>query len=178
MEFTELIKQRRSTRANFTQDRIAHDEIVRILQEAQQAPSWKNWQASRCYVVESEELLQKFRRETLPDFNQRSSENAVLLVSTVVKGQVGFEEDGEPANEVGDMWGAYDLGLRDAYLVLAAKNAGYDTLIMGLRDSDKIRQLLQIPEEEMVVSVIAIGKSAVPGKDRKRKALEDVTRFA
>ena len=28
-------------------------------------------------------------------------------------------------NEAGNYWGAYDLGLHDAYFILAASNAGY-----------------------------------------------------
>lgn len=177
MEFTQLIQLRRSIRGCYEKVQIDHDDIVRILKEAQQAPSWKNMQASRCYVVESDELLKSFREQTLPDFNQRSSENAVLLVTTFVKKQAGFDPDKNPVNELEDMWGAYDLGLHDAYLILAAKNAGYDTLIMGIRNSENIRQMLQIPEEEAIVSVIALGKSAVPGKERKIKDFDEVVKF-
>ena len=89
---------------------------------------------------------------------------------------VGFT-DGEPVNEAGNFWGAYDLGLHDAYLVLAASNAGYDTLIMGIRDAEAIRRELQIPENEQIMSVIALGKKAKEPSDRPRKALEEVVRF-
>ena len=75
------------------------------------------------------------------------------------------------------MWGAYDLGLHDAYLILAAKDAGYDTLIMGIRDADALRQALAIPEEEQVVSVIAVGMAAQEPALKPRKPLEEVARF-
>ena len=86
-------------------------------------------------------------------------------------------DDGTPVNEIGNGWGAYDLGLHDAYLVLAAKNAGYDTLIMGIRDADAIRERLSIPENEEIMSVIAVGKAAEEPGLRPRKAPEEVTRF-
>ena len=133
MEFQELISARRSVRGYDAA--VSHDELVRILKEAQQAPSWKNQQTSRCYVVETPEILEDFRAAVLPAFNQKSSAKAALIVTTYVKDVVGFN-DGVPANEIGNGWGAYDLGLHDAYLILAAKNAGYDTLIMGLRDAE------------------------------------------
>ncbi len=175
MEFQELIKARRSIRS-YEADPIAHEELVSILKQAQQAPSWKNQQTSRCYVAETPEVLEKLRETGLPSFNQTSSANAVLIVTTFVKDVVGFG-DGQPVNEAGNFWGAYDLGLHDAYLVLAASNAGYDTLIMGIREAEAIRKELQIPENEQIMSVIAVGKRAKEPMDRPRKALEEVVKF-
>ncbi len=175
MEFSKLITERRSVRKY--ESSIDHEALVQILREAQQAPSWKNQQSSRCYVVETPEILEEFRAAALPSFNQNSSANAALIVTTFVKGIVGHSDDGTPVNEIGDGWGAYDLGLHDAYLILAAKNAGYDTLIMGIRDAEAIRSRLGIPENETVMSVIAVGKSGEEPHSRPRKALEEVTRF-
>ena len=171
MEFAELIRERRSIRSFSEQP--AHEDILGILRAAQQAPSWKNQQTSRCYVIESPELLEQIREFALPSFNQNSSRNAALIVTTYVKNVVGFS-DGVPVNEIGNGWGAYDLGLHDAYLVLAAKDAGYDTLIMGIRDAAQIRKRLNIPENEEILSVIAIGKRGGEPSVRPRKDLEEV----
>ena len=174
MEFQELINARRSVRSY--EASADHDTLAGILREAQRAPSWKNQQTSRCYVVETPELLEDFRAEVLPPFNRNSSAKAALIVTTYVRNVVGFN-DGTPVNEIGNGWGAYDLGLHDAYLILAAKNAGYDTLIMGIRDADAIRAKLNIPAEEEIMSVIAVGKAAEEPSLRPRKAPEEVTRF-
>ena len=174
MEFRELIAERRSVRKY--EEAAGHDALVSILKEAQRAPSWKNLQASRCYVVETPEELENFRAAVLPSFNQNSSAKAALIVTTYVRDLVGFS-GGRPDNEIGNGWGAYDLGLHDAYLVLAAQNAGYDTLIMGIRDADAIRTRLGIPENEEIMSVIAVGKGRESPALRPRKALEEVTCF-
>ena len=174
MEFNELIARRRSIRSY--ESAIDHDALAEILKEAQQAPSWKNQQTSRCYVVETPEILENLRASALPAFNQNSSANAALIVTTYVKDIVGYN-DGAPVNEVGNGWGAYDLGLHDAYLILAARNAGYDTLIMGLRDADVLRSTLNIPENEEIMSVIAVGKRAAEPSLRPRKDLSEVVRF-
>ncbi len=174
MGFQELITERRSVREYAAG--IDHDTLVRILREAQRAPSWKNQQTSRCYAVEKPELLEELRAAVLPSFNRNSSAGATLIVTTYVRNVVGFN-DGIPANEIGNGWGAYDLGLHDAYLVLAAKNAGYDTLIMGIRDADAIRNLLKIPVDEEIMSVIAVGKSKAEPPARPRKDLDEVARF-
>ena len=174
MEFQELIMTRRSIRGY--ESAADHDTLVRILKEAQQAPSWKNQQTSRCYVAETPEKLEELRTAALPSFNQNSSAGAALIVTTYVKNIVGF--NGETAvNEIGNGWGAYDLGLHDAYLILAAKNAGYDTLIMGIRDAEAIRGILGIPENEEVMSVIAVGNRKAEPAERPRKELNEVVRF-
>ena len=174
MEFQDLIRARRSVRRY--SGGIPHEDLAAILARAQQAPSWKNLQASRCYAVESPEALAALRSRGLPSFNQSSSENAALVVTTFVRGVVGFTQ-GVPDNEVGDGWGAYDLGLHDAYLVLAAADMGYDTLIMGIRDADAIRRLLDIPENEQIMSVIAVGRRGAEPKQKPRKPLEEVVKF-
>ncbi|MCR5010562.1 MAG: nitroreductase family protein [Clostridia bacterium] len=174
MEFKELIFARNSIRAY--ESAIPHDDLEAVLKAAQRAPSWKNQQTSRCYAIESPEMLESFREAVLPPFNAKNAANAALIVTTYVKGVVGFNDDG-PANEVGNGWGAYDLGLHDAFLILAASDLGYDTLIMGIRDGSAIREKLGIPENEQIMSVIAIGKRARDASPRPRKELEEVTKF-
>lgn len=174
MEFVDLIQARRSVRGYSVP--AIHDDLVIMLTAAQQAPSWKNLQASRCYVAESPEVLAALRSQGLPSFNQNSSAGAALVVTTYVRDVVGFTQ-GKPDNEVGNGWGAYDLGLHDAYLVLAASDLGYDTLIMGIRDAEVIRDLLNIPEDEAIMSVIAVGKRDKDPAPRPRKPLNEVARF-
>ncbi len=74
----------------------------------------------------------------------------------------------------GDYWGAYDLGLNNSYLVLKAKELGYDTLIMGLRDTDALRKVFDIPEDEMILPVIALGKREGSALYKERKNVEEV----
>lgn len=174
MDFKALIERRRSVRGYA--GGVPHEDLAAILTRAQQAPSWKNLQTARCYAVEDAALLERVRAEALPGFNANSSQNACLIVTTYVRDVAGFTA-GAPDNEVGNGWGAYDLGLHDAYLTLAAAEAGYDTLIMGLRDADALRKLLGIPENEAVMSVIAIGRRAKDPAPRPRKPLQEVAKF-
>ena len=174
MEFQELISERRSVRE--FEASIGHEDLAAILRQAQRAPSWKNQQTARCYAVETPETLEELRAAALPSFNQKSSAHAALIVTAYVRDAAGFM-DGVPANEIGNGWGAYDLGLHDAYLVLAAKNAGYDTLIMGIRDAEAIRARLNIPECEEIMSVIAIGKRKTEPPLRPRKEMSEVAAF-
>lgn len=171
--FNDLIEARRSVR-HYAKSSIEKVELSTIVTEALNAPSWKNHEETRYHIAQSEEAKSAIWNEALPSFNKANSENAAaLVVVTFKKGLSGFD-NGREVNELGDMWGAYDAGLASSYFILAAKNHGWDTLIMGIRDADRLRGILAIPEDEIVTSVIAVGKSAQPYFKSKRKIAEEV----
>lgn len=177
MEFNELIEKRRSIRS-YTADTVITEEQLRgIISAAQQAPSWKNSETGRYYIALSSEAMEKVKA-LLPEYNRNNCENAAaIIVSTYVSNRSGFERDGSPTNERGNEWGAYDLGLQNENLILAARDIGFDTLIMGLRDAGGLRVLLGIPKNENIMSVIAIGKrTADPDKPERRK-LDDIMKI-
>lgn len=177
MEFNEVLETRRSIR-RYKTDKVEKDLIERMLRAATLAPSWKNSETARYYVVMSEEMLEKVKNECLPSFNAaRVKEAPVLIVTTFVKDISGFGAEGVPANEAGNGWGYYDLGLHNENLILEARNLGLDTLIMGLRHEGKLRNILQIPEEELVVSVISVGYRDINPEMPKRKEISEITRF-
>ena len=80
-------------------------------------------------------------------------------------------------SQEGDLWGAYDLGLANAYLILKARELGYDTLIMGIRDEKAIREYFDIPEDEILLPVIAIGKGEGEPRANKRKELDEILKI-
>ena len=173
MEFKELIEARRSVR-KYVPGEISKDEMSAIVGEALNAPSWKNTEATRYYAAISAEAKGRLWKEALPGFNVTSTANAAALVAvTFKKGESGYMGTAA-ANELGEMWGAYDCGLASAYFVLAAKNHGWDSLILGIRDAEKIKVLMDIPEDEVVTSVIALGKAAQSAAKPSRKPIGDV----
>ena len=177
MKFSELIEARRSVR-KYAQATISKDEMAKIVEEALNAPSWKNTETTRYYAAIGDDAKAKIWGDALPSFNAASSANAAALVAvSFVPGESGYMGD-TPADELGDMWGAYDCGLASSYFVLAAKNHGWDTLIMGIRDTAKVKSILGIPKKEVLMSVIAVGKSAQPYFKNPRKPVAEVLKTA
>ncbi len=175
MEFLDLIMKRRSIRA-FSADReISNETISDIITESYQAPSWKNSQTARYYVANTPEAIEKVRK-ALPEFNNRSSANAALVITTFVKDVSGFSA-GNAENELSNKWGAYDLGLNNAYFILAAKERGLDTLIMGLRDANMLRDEFNIPKTEQITAVIALGYAENQPAPRRDRAVDEVAKF-
>jgi nitroreductase len=173
MEFNELIKERRSVRAYGAAP--THEEIVAILSDAQQAPSWKNSQTTRWYVVESPEKHEELR-QALHIANQNKVVNAAMIVSTYVRNIAGFTKE-EPDKKSETDGEHMILAFTMPIFSLRQKNIGYDTLIMGLRDGQKIREILAIPENEEVLSVIAIGRRGEEPTFRPRKELKEIVKF-
>ena len=69
MEFSKLLEQRRSIRAYAEGIEIPREDIEQMIYAAQQAPSWKNSQTGRYYVVLSRDIAETLRLTCLPDFN-------------------------------------------------------------------------------------------------------------
>lgn len=177
MTFDKLIEARRSVRA-YAPSEISREELTQIVTEALNAPSWKNEEATRYHIAASAEAKDRVWKEALPSFNAKSSAHAAALVVVSFKKGLSGYLGATPANELGEMWGAYDAGLASSYFVLAAKNHGWDTLIMGIRDEAALRKIFGIPADEVVLSVIALGKGAQPYFKNPRKSVGEILQIA
>ncbi|MDD3306441.1 MAG: nitroreductase family protein [Acetobacterium sp.] len=178
MEFQNVIEARRSMRKYDASKKVDEATIKTIIEAAILAPSWKNSQTARYYCITSEALVSQFKAECLPSFNANNAADApVLIITTFVKNIAGFSPDGEPTNELGNGWGFYDLGLHNQNLILKAQDLGLDTLIMGIRDANKIREMLSISEDEIIVAVIAVGYADQEARKPPRKAADEILKF-
>ena len=178
MEFQKVIESRRSIRKYDPNQKVTMTQLREMIEAAMLAPSWKNSQTARYYCVVSEEMVSKVRTECLPEFNANNSAGAgAFIVTAFVRNCAGYDNAGSPVNELGNGWGIYDLGLANENLLLKAEEMGLGTLVMGIRDEKKLRELLNIPEDETLVSVIAAGYADISPAMPARKALEDVAVF-
>lgn len=173
--FDEVVATRRSVRSYDASKSISQEEMTTLLTAVQEAPSWANMEPSKYYVAMGGE-----KREALLNMiggNKERVINApVLVVSTFERSRSGFFR-GQPANDAGELWGAYDNGLSNAYFILKAREMGFDTLIMGMRDADAIRDLFEIPESEIILAVISVGYRAEEPQRPERRPFEEIVKF-
>lgn len=184
MTFTDIAQSRRSVR-HYKDSGLSEAEAKAKIEEiltfvSENAPSWKNSQTHRYFVAISEEKKLAVRN-TLWDRNQPKCDNAIALIVTCFeKDNAGFSDvEGKKVadNECGNEWGSYDLGLSDSLLLLKAREMGLDTLIMGLRNSDEIRKIFDIPQNIEVMSVISVGVREAEPKKPGRKELSEIAKF-
>ena len=176
MELWEVMQKRKSIRQYLTTP-VEEEKVKAMIEAAILAPTWKNAQEIRYYVAVSEEKRQAVL-DALAEGNRKKTQNApVFLISAVILNRAGFQKDGSADNELGNGWGCYDLGLQNENLILKATDLGLSTLIMGLREADRLREILNIPETETIVSVIAVGKAAEEPIRPQRKPIEEIAKF-
>ena len=171
----EVFATRRSIRAYEAGKTISEAHIRELLMATQNAPSWANMQPSKYYVALSEEKRNAVL-ELIGGNKERVSNASAFLVSAFETGKSGFFR-GTPLDATGNLWGAYDNGLSNAYLVLKARAMGFDTLIMGMRNADELRRVFDIPEEETILAVIALGYRAQEPNTPVHRPLDEVVKF-
>ena len=173
--FDEVLTSRRSVRSYDATKKISEVEVRTLLTAVQDAPSWANQQPTKYYVAISPEKIAAV--QNLVGANkERIAAAPVLIVSTYERGKSGFFQ-GQATNEIGDGWGAYDNGLSNCYLILQARAMGFDTLIMGMRDADGLRQLFNIPESETIMAVISLGYRDSEPSRPDRRPLDEIVKF-
>lgn len=177
MELNECINNRRSIR-KYKEKSVDREIILEIIKAAQMAPSWKNSQVSRYYVIDSKENLEKVKL-CLPDFNQNNTKDApVIIVSTVVDKRSGFDREGNYVTHIKDGFQFFDNGLQVQNLCLKAHDLGLGTLIMGLYDEQEIRKILEIPQNQIIVAVLSLGYPDIEPIIPQRKDIEEIVKFS
>ena len=177
MEFNEALKSRRSIRKYDGSKKVTRKDMESLIEAGLLAPSWKNFETARYYVALSDDAI-KAVRDALPEFNYNNTGGAAFIAVSFVPDRSGTGLKGEPATELcHNEWGAYDLGLSTENMLLKATELGLGTLIMGLSDREKIKEIFAIPENEILMSVIAVGYPDINPEMPRRKKIEDVAKF-
>lgn len=179
MEALECIKTRRSVR-KFTEQPVDRALLEQVVAAAAYAPSWKNTQIARYTVVTDPAKKQRLADECMMDFafNQKTSSHAsALVVVTAITGRSGYERDGSFSTSQGTHWQSFDAGVAAQTFCLAAHALGLGTVIMGIFDEAKVRAVLDLPAEQMVSAIIAIGHPAEQPVCPKRKDVDTLLQF-
>lgn len=177
MNVAECLKTRRSIR-KYKPDPVDHSVIDSIVSQASYSPSWKNTQITRYTAVEDPALLAQIADRYTPDYNSNIIRQApVLMAVSYVKGRCGYERDGSFTTRKGDRWQMFDVGVSCQSFCLAAWEMGLGTVIMGVFDEDGITRLLDLPEDQELGALIAIGYPDIKPEAPKRKTVEQLLQY-
>ena len=170
MDFLNLAKSRESTR-HYVKTPVAREKILQCLDAARFAPSACNSQPWKFVVVDDEKLLEQLRPllqdEILPI--NRFTRNCTAFLAVV-------EEETHIADK--QKFAPFDLGLAVENFCLQAEAMDLGTCIIGWFQEDKIKELLQVPEERRIRVMVAVGKKEDhPQREKVRKSLEETVCF-
>ncbi|MBR1555268.1 MAG: nitroreductase family protein [Oscillospiraceae bacterium] len=176
MEFTEVIKGRRSIR-KYADKPVTKEDIEKIIELTRFAPTWKNSQTARYHVILNQELKNRIAEEGTCNFskNKLNIQSASgLVILTTVGGIAGYEKDGTFTTAKGTHWQSFDAGIACQTFCLTAYDRGISTLIMGIYDEEKIRNILNLPENESISALIAVGYADEAPNAPRRKELSEI----
>lgn len=172
MELKECILTRRSVR-KFLDKPVDREILEQVISMAAYAPSWKNTQISRYIAIRDRTILDTICRDFLPEHNANIVSGAPLLIAqTFVKNRCGFERDGSYTTQREDGWQHYDCGIAAQTFCLAAHDAGLGTVIMGVFPHKELGAFLNVPDEQELMALIAVGWPDQEPVAPKRKDVE------
>ena len=179
MDAQTCIMTRRSVR-RFTGEKVTHEEIEKIVSLAAYAPSWKNTQITRYIAIEDSavraEISARFCANNANNTSIISSCSA-LIAQTFVKNRCGFNRDGSFTTDRREGWQYYDCGIAAQTFCLAAHSLGLATVILGVFDREGLQAYLNIPEDQELMALIALGRPGEAPAAPKRKDVETLLRF-
>jgi nitroreductase len=172
----DIIKNRRSIR-NFEDREIPQEILEQLLEAVRWSPSWANTQCWEVIVVKNLEIKKRLQ-ETMSKGNPatRAIVEAPIVIGMCGKLQSSGYYKGEVTTKFGD-WFMYDVGLATQSLCLTAHALGLGTVIAGLFDHDKAKEVLQIPEGIELVSLIPTGYPAKGTGAPKRREVSELTHY-
>lgn len=170
MEFNELIRQRYSVR-KYTDKQLTPGQVDEILMAANVAPTAKNAQPQRIYVLESREAMAKLSGVIGPMLY--GAPNAFIICANRDEAFPRPFNDGNFAET--------DATIVTDHMMLAAHNLGLGTCWIGYFDPAVVRETFSIPECEEILHILIAGNIAedsVPGPlHSKKKPLSATVRI-
>ena len=164
MEFEKVIKERHATR-KFSQERIEKDKLNKILEAGRIAPTAKNIQPIKIYVIETEEGLKKLDKATPCRYGAKT----VLLICG--DKESAFQKENKSTYEM-------DSVIVATHMMLEATNLEIQNIWIELFDEKIIQEEFSIPNNLIPICLIPLGYEdqncpKSPNHD-KRKKIEEI----
>ncbi|GJL79182.1 MAG: reductase DrgA [Nitrospinaceae bacterium] len=178
MDTLDAIYQRRAVKQFDPTHKLSPKEETMLLEAAIQAPTSFNIQHWRFVIARDPELRQKIRKEFGNDQAQMTDASLLIIMTADIKAwqknperywQNAPKEVAEllvnwmkPFHE-GKEWLQRDeaqrsIGIAMQTLMLAAKSMGYESCPMIGFDSEKVAELINLPDDHVMGAMVAIGK--------------------
>ena len=173
MDALDCILSRRSIR-RFKTEPVPQETIKKIVSYARFSPSWANTKTARYLCVSDKSVIEQVAR-LAPINNRRILLSAPqMVVISAVQGRAG---GGWTWNYTPKEWTMFDSGIAAQTFCLAAHAHGVGTIVLGAYNLDELTAILPLPEEEMLIALIAMGYPDEMPVAPRRKTVEEILRF-
>jgi len=160
MDILEAIKGRRSIR-KYKEEPISEEQVMQILEAGRWAPSRGNSQPWKFIALKNAQGLTALA-EAIP--TGKFLAEAPLGIAVAINPNASKHPEQEGAAAIQNMLlAAYALGLGACWIS-----------VYGTDCEEKVKQILQVPDREWLLSVVSIGHPAET-PERGRKGLDEIT---
>lgn len=163
MDIYDAIKKRKSIR-KYKPKEVEEDKLLRILEAARLAPSASNRQEWRFVVVRNRKTREKLKEAAK---NQSFVAQASVVIACCA-------ETDEHRMTCGQLCYPIDVAVAIEHMALAAVAEGLGTCWIGAFYEDKVKEILNIPQEIKVVELLALGYPAEDPAPREKHPLERI----
>lgn len=167
MEFSEVLKNRYSCK-KFDGRKINEEQLNYILEAGRLAPTAKNSQEQRIYVIDSEESLAKIDAATPCRYNA----GTVLVVAFDKNGAYNYPRSVRDS-------GVEDATIVATQMILAAADIGIDSCWVNNFNPEELKISLGLPESEEILMIMDLGFAAedagpLPNHNSRKELSETV----
>jgi len=163
MVVLKVIQSRRSIRSYDSRD-VEEDKLLRVLESGRLSPSAGNRQERR-FIVIKDTNTRKLLSEAAG--NQRFVAEAPIVIAAC-------SVEKEYVMSCGQLAYPIDTAIAVDHMTLQAVEEGLGTCWIGAFDEKKVKEILQIPDNVRVVSLLPIGYPSTIPQSRPRKSLDEI----
>jgi len=168
MNFFNLIKKRTSVRS-FTERPVQKDEVEKLLQAANSAPSAGNLQAYEILVIKEDSLQESLAEDA---HGQKFIEKSPVIFAFLQDAARSTEK----YRERGELYSIQDGTIAATYLQLAAVELGLGSCWIGAFNEEKVKEDLDTNKKPL--ALIPVGYPAKSsGGDSPRRELDDLVTY-
>jgi nitroreductase len=171
-ELMSIIKERRSIR-KYEDKEIPESELQQILESVRWTPSWANTQCWEVILVRDTATKEKLQESLGPrNPSTRAIVQAPIVLAVCGKVKHSGYYKGEASTKFDD-WLMFDLGLATQSICLTAHELGLGTVIVGLFDHNKAKEVLNVGHDYELVVLIPLGYPAKGSPAPKRREIDE-----
>lgn len=167
MDFEEILRKRTSVR-KFSDNKIEQEKLDKILEAGRLAPTAKNNQPIKIYVVQSEEGIKKIDKST----KCRYGASTILIICG--NKEEAYHKENYSTYEM-------DSSIVTTHMMLEATNIGVDNIWIESFDETILREEFNIPAEYTPVCLLPLGYKAndcpMNPLHNKRKNIKDIVEY-
>lgn len=168
MNVKEAILKRRSVRS-FSDENVSRSKLSEIMESVRMAPSASNRQDWEFVLVDDQATKEKLYRA--------ANEQEFVREAPVVIAGVATDPDEYMSCEV--KAGTVDLSIAIDHLTLRAAEEGLGTCWIGAFDQSETKEVLDIPENYKVITLMPLGypEKELGAREKPRKDLEEIVHY-